>query len=330
MIDSTTETIDNHLHGFPALDYPRHPAYQSSNMSARNRLKALKEYWPDYWGGMYQYKENKKRLIKNTFAYRHHQAPDALERLENQGILVHQVDPSYISALKEKLNKAIGYDMDTKEITNAEIRRYFHFQDEDPEIEAIQLELLKRYDILELARYYTRAKEVGCAGWKLRLQAHAAGFKTNLFDDIDYPTPVTNYLHVDSSYPRSMLKMVLYLGTVDSQNGPFCYVPGSQRLKEPVWRVIARRVNHKNRMQRWDPDSRQKFMQLPKCFRHKAEFGNDVIAESDLHKLLLSHEKQITSDQGNFILFDNSGMHRGGLIKSGKRICLQWTINVIR
>jgi hypothetical protein len=38
---------------------------------------------------------------------------------------------------------------------------------------------------------------------------------------------------------------------------------------------------------------------------------------------LLASEHFFTSDEGNLILFDNNGIHRGGMVLEGKRIILQ-------
>ncbi len=324
-------TIKKSLWRFPVIDYTAHPIYRQPGAKTgfNDTIAALKQYWPDYFAGMYRYKENRKCIMKHAFLHKRSQAPSDLAEFEESGVLIRRIDQRFIEDLKNRLNEIIGFDMDTVDIDGQEVRRYIHFANEDPEIERLQFEMLNKHDFIEIAKHYTNAKTIDMAGWKIRIQQPNTEFKKNLFADVGQSVPETNYLHVDSSFPGSMLKMVLYLGEVNGSNGPFCYVPGSHRLNEPIWRVIARRVNHKSGIQSWDPETRERFMRLPAFFRHKAEFGNDILPNSELAQTLLKHEIQVTSDVGNFILFDNSGMHRGGLVEQGRRVCLQWTMNAL-
>jgi hypothetical protein len=314
---------------FPTIDYESHPKYGGTfgKISVREKIRALKEYWPHLKLGIYEFKENSKRRFKNRSLYSNDSKNVDYLSFQEKGILLKTVDLKIVNKLKGYLNDHIGHDMDRIKIKGGEERHYIAFAECDPTISELHDQLLQELDIYEIAKMYMSAKNVLISGWKLRIQQHDPFFKTNLYEDSEPYTPATNYMHVDSSLPRKQIKMIFYLGDVTQSNGPFTYVQGSHKLKDPVWRVILRRVNHITGLQKWDINSRRNFYSLPKMFQHKAEIGNDFRDEDPAAKRLIADEIRVTSDMGNFILFDNSGIHRGGLINEGRRISLQWTIH---
>ena len=68
-----------------------------------------------------------------------------------------------------------------------------------------------------------------------------------------------------------------------------------------------------------DPKSRRIFSSLPALLRLKGSFGNDVLDDSELAKLIGDSKWQITADKGAIVMFDTKGIHRGGMVTSGER-----------
>jgi hypothetical protein len=121
-----------------------------------------------------------------------------------------------------------------------------------------------------------------------------------------------------------MVKAIVYLSRVTERTGPFSYVIGSHRFRDRWLHRLARRAVHKSRiLQRWAPEQRRLFYALPSALRHKAEVGNDFRLDDQPAAALLAAEKQFTSSEGAFILFDNAGIHRGGLVDEGRRVIVQ-------
>jgi hypothetical protein len=71
------------------------------------------------------------------------------------------------------------------------------------------------------------------------------------------------------------------------------------------------------------PEQRRLFHALPKLLRRKAKFGNDLPPDHPGLARLLATEKRFGSAEGDLILFDDRGMHRGGLLEEGERIMMQ-------
>jgi len=134
------------------------------------------------------------------------------------------------------------------------------------------------------------------------------------------PDPWTSYLHVDTTY--GILKGAIYIHEVGPDNGPFCYVRGSHRAKVGWLEGMIRRTNDYCGFSGRRPDARKKFMALPRMLRRKAEFGGDILDNSIDASLLREGHLSLTSSYGNCILFDGTGIHRGGMVNRGERRCV--------
>lgn len=143
------------------------------------------------------------------------------------------------------------------------------------------------------------------------------GFHRNKFADIGLPDPATNYMHVDTT--DEILKFMIYLNDVRDTNGPFCYVIGSGRLHIGWFEGIVRRAVDRSGLSGYAVPTRELFMALPKPLRRKCTFGSDLIDGSPEVAALLASEHHFTSADGDAILFDNLGIHRGALVSEGER-----------
>ena len=190
--------------------------------------------------------------------------------------------------------------------------------------------ILDEVKILEIASNALKSKRVSINSVKLRVntESHTNDTRRNVFKDIGIKDPITNYYHVDSSgTPNKSFRVIMYLNDVDYNNGPFSYILGSHKTSESYFKHLIRTANHRSRLQDTDTINRAKFSLLPKFFQAKAEFGNDLI-DAKIIKNMLSSEKVCTSKEGQILLADVSGIHRGGIVNNGERISLIFTIKV--
>lgn len=140
------------------------------------------------------------------------------------------------------------------------------------------------------------------------------------FEDLQNIAPRTSSMHVDHVWT---VKCLLYLSEVKEENGPFCYCLGSHNLHIGWLESQVRRANDRaslsNNLVKW----RRLFSALPTMFQKKAQFGNDLTEDSPEINELLESERIFTSREGDLIVFDDKGIHRGGLIDQGTRWALQ-------
>lgn len=130
------------------------------------------------------------------------------------------------------------------------------------------------------------------------------------------PTPYEN-LHFDPK--NGMLKCIFYLDEVTEDNGPFSYIGTSHSWDDsPFNRVCAKGVSVSNYMQ--NDEERNQFLELPRNMQKCANIG--AFLQDDVPEAF-TKERRYTSTDGNLLFFDPGGLHRGGIIKSGRRINLQ-------
>jgi hypothetical protein len=140
------------------------------------------------------------------------------------------------------------------------------------------------------------------------------------FADLGLPDPPAIQMHVDHLWTT---KAILYLTEVGEKNGPFSYCLGSHRARIGWLEGAARRANDRVDLSSCTPEQRRLFHALPKLLRRKAKFGNDLPPDHPALAQLLASEKRFGSADGDLLLFDDRGMHRGGLLEEGERIMMQ-------
>lgn len=133
------------------------------------------------------------------------------------------------------------------------------------------------------------------------------------------PLPETAFFHVDNTY--GVVKVILYLSEVTPTSGPFSYVPGTHRISLGAVEGLLLRVTD-IWLDDW-PEHAALLLSLPRRLRRRAKFGDDIPADAPWGRWLLDHEKFVTSSDGDMLLFDVMGIHRGGMIRKGERRILQ-------
>ena len=108
---------------------------------------------------------------------------------------------------------------------------------------------------------------------------------------------------------------------VGPENGPFCYCLGSNHVRIGWLEGAARRANDRIDLSSCTPERRRLFHALPKRLRRKAKFGNDLSRTIPRSRGSWRARRRFTSADGDLILFDDRGIHRGGLVEAGERTC---------
>ena len=185
-----------------------------------------------------------------------------------------------------------------------------------PEPYAWFREMLARAGVVGGSRAYL-GRPVTVAHLIPQINTLGTDFWTGQFADIGEPDPACNYCHVDTAW--GITKMIVYLGEVDEANGPFAYVRGSHRARDGFWGRLVRKANDHAGLSSTRPAVRRLFAALPRALQHKAAFGPDLRDSHPMADDLLRAEWRITSDHGHGILFDPDGVHRGGMVREGRR-----------
>jgi hypothetical protein len=152
-----------------------------------------------------------------------------------------------------------------------------------------------------------------------------------------------SYFHSDES--RDVMKAIVYLDDVSDDLGPFGFIPSSYTATRPRLEWAIARANltalvspeikqtftdvHPTRGVFTSRGARRLFGMLPPRFRLNSHFGFDVLDGSDLSRSLLDQEVKVIAPAGHVIVFDGSRIvHRGGLVRRGRRAALQVVFDV--
>lgn len=139
------------------------------------------------------------------------------------------------------------------------------------------------------------------------------------FEKLGVPLPRTAFFHVDNTY--GVVKVMLYMSNVTETSGPFSYVPGTQRIALGFVEGLLLRATD-IWLDMW-PQNGELLLSLPRALRRRAKFGDDIPPDARWGRWLLEHERVFMSADGDMLLFDVAGIHRGGLVARGERRVLQ-------
>jgi len=188
-----------------------------------------------------------------------------------------------------------------------------------PEVFATVEEMLEVQGALDLVREYLPGRGKVKA---ITLQWNRAGEShwSNKFADLEAVNSTADWLHVDTG--SGVLKAIYYVSDeVTAESGAFSYVVGSNNRYTSLIDRLIRSAADWSGIGGKDRENRRMFNALPRFFQRKADFGFDVIDEAA--EPLKARERVCGSADGNLILFDNSGVHRGGMVRKGERVILQ-------
>jgi len=181
---------------------------------------------------------------------------------------------------------------------------------------ALLNEVFARRGIRAAASAYLH-RPVEVKGMVLQINDSTDSYQHEKFADVGIPDPATNYMHCDTS--EEIMKCIVYLTDVTVAIGPFSYMRGSNRIPVGFFEGLVRRANDRAGLSGYKPETRRLFMALPGALRHKSMFGSDLVDGTPEVQAVLDNEYAFISADGNAALFDNLGVHRGGLVREGER-----------
>jgi hypothetical protein len=307
---------------FPEPDYESHPGYgRQFRVGAAQTAKALWTLAPFLLRALAE--EVYYNVAVRAWRYASG-ASSARQALEERGAAAFPDPYERLPAIREELSRLLRADFDSLDLGTQGVRDFPVTREQAPEVFARIDSLLQETGAFAAAGSYLRRRGITYSSLNVKVSGPSSEFKRGFFGDIGEPDPPTRYMHVDSSPAGGMVKAIVYASHVTDRTGPFSYVLGSHRFRDRWLHRLARRAVHKSRvLQRWAPEQRRLFYALPSFLRHKAEVGNDFRSGDARAASLLAAEKRFTSADGAFILFDNAGIHRGGLVDEGRRVILQ-------
>lgn len=311
------------LSHIPRPDYAHHPAYGKlfGSVSLAQRQQALKRFWSEF-----RVTYRKTRHARKLQAAPKERTTPLYESLAKDGVVALTIPDTVIDSLRPLIDPHVETVKQQRAAFAPGERKFVHTQvqlrtgaEQDPLLTEFW-KILIDMGIMDAAKLYL-GKDIIWISGAVQVNDETDVHLKQHFSDVGYTDPPTKYMHLDSSI--DMLKCILYYTPVTVDTGPFSFVVGSNRFTTSALEFATRKANDLSLLDRWDRETRGFFWALPSFLQHKAEFGNDLTNEQDMHALL-AREHQFTSADGNFIFFDNnSGVHRGALINAGHRVIVQ-------
>lgn len=310
----------------PSLDYGAHPAYGGKlpRPSLEERASALRALLPHFFSYYWRDLKLSIRARKQEYTGPH---PQKAAELAEAGITAFKIRREYkdqLIALTRQTAKELRERRSKRParklaVENSAERIAALNQPQTPIYQLVK-KILEDVDFSGIAKSYCgfnlEPKLVN-----LQINDYRDGGIAGVFPDMNQSPPSTYYAHIDTGVKT--LKVLIYLNEVTEDNGPFRFFEGSHRFKMSRFERSLRKACDIAGFESTNEDVRRRFMALPSILRRKANFGNDLLDGSAEASALLSTERLLTSDQGDLLLFDNNGVHRGAIFKSGERELVQ-------
>ena len=266
-----------------------------------------------------------RRLVSaNSYAPKTSEGIEVLNRIEQDGIFAVQLPSSKVEEMAEKL-KPYFIELERRLASKSpdqrkfdETRLWIH-SDRDPDLYRWFNEVMNSVGIVEAASAYLK-RPVVVSHIVPQINDTTDNFWANHFVDVGVEDSICDYCHVDATY--NLLKMIIYINEVTNENGPFSYVKGSHRAARGFWDGMIRRANDYAGLSWTKPHYRELFFALPRVLQRKGAFGADIPNDSAYVRPILNNELRVTSANGNGVLFDPGGIHRGGMVRSGRRLAV--------
>ena len=188
-----------------------------------------------------------------------------------------------------------------------------------PEYIRMVNDMFRDLGVLQGATKYNKGKPLQVKNVVLHIAKPTDENWKQFLYDCKTVTKTTN-LHIDPK--EDVIKAMMYLNEITTEDGPFSYVEKSNRwIYDDLQNIFGRAISTGSYCH--TPESRAVVFQLPKQLRISHNFGRVLLDGTEQQNKILEQEKLFTSDKGNLCVFDPAGMHRGGICKSGIRIALQ-------
>lgn len=323
---------------FPTPDYDHHPYYRELGPLAAGEREGVVDRYMETFSNLVRAEQAlARRVARSAVARPQGEARGAgLAALEDAGIWRFQLSPSELGETLERSEPA-ARALETQRVAMAPEQRGVEgvlqllAEHANPgEDFDFYSGLLTSHGVYELLEQY-----YGCPFRLLAVNLQInSGDDTAIARVCSYPDgrrAPTYYMHIDSAV--GVVKILMYRsGPVTADNGAFRYVPGSHRALDPVQRAM-RKASDKSGLDGLRESSRAAFMALPPCLRRKANFGNDLLAETGMDAgHLLDGEIALEGEGGEGFLADINGVHRGNLHASpdGRREMFKFVLKAVK
>ena len=258
----------------------------------------------------------------NSYAPKTAAAQELLNGVERDGIVAVRLPAAKVAEMADRLQpyfKALEQRLASKPPSERKFdeTRLWIDPEGDPGIYRWFNETMRSAGVVEAASAYLK-RPVEVAHIVPQINDPSDNFWANHFVDAGVEDSVCDYCHVDATY--NLLKMIVYLNEVTEENGPFSYVKGSHRAAKGFWDGMIRRANDYAGLSWTKRPYRELFHALPRPLQRKGAFGADIPNDSVYIKPILDNELCVTSKSGDGVLFDTDGIHRGGMVRSGRRL----------
>lgn len=180
-------------------------------------------------------------------------------------------------------------------------------------------QIFQKHGILDTVSKYNKSRPLQVAATYL----HYATPRDNHWKQFLYDCKtVTKTTHMHMDPDEDVMKGMIYLNEVDENSGAFSYVPTSNRwIHDEVQNLFGRAISVKSYCD--TPEKRAHVFNLPRHLRISHNFGRTLLDTDPQQQMILDKEKYFTSNEGNCVIFDPYGMHRGSQCKTGNRIAIQ-------
>ena len=312
----------------PAIDYESHPAYRdlpAASLGDRARSSfALAPSLIRVSGGRAL---TVGRRWVDGMVHRKHDAgaPEVLRELRDQGCASAALLPGDLSLIidgldesRQRLESGLAA-IPVEQRTYGDGQLVLHRETDSGVFGAIERGL-QRVGVIGAASAYI-GNPVRIRFLTLQINDGGEAHWHSKFADVGLADPPALYLHIDTT-PR-MAKCLVYLTDVGADSGPFCYVVASHEYRVGAVEALIRSAVDKSGLSARDRETRRRFASLPRFLQKKADFGTDLLPGDHGTRTLLAKEAVMTGPAGSCILFDNRGVHRGGMVTEGRRVILQ-------
>lgn len=291
----------------PSIDYRTHPAYQYKP-TLGGRYRALCMFMPWFF-----------EALKQRMRIRPGICTDGCD-LGRDGVVGYRVPPEMIARLLRHAEPYVNQILKNKQEKGVNVFKEKVLQVSErksPKFFATVNGLLKELQIISRAEHY-RGYPLYLTKLAVQVGDPEDSDWRDHFADIGVKDPPTSYFHIDGSIGD--MKALVYLTDVGEENGPFQYIRGSNHVLG-VFENAVRYGNDKTKFDSCDLNHRKLFAALPRMLQKKSEFGNDM--QTGFDDFIKNEYHFLSARDGNLLLFDNNGLHRGGMVTTGRRIILQ-------
>jgi hypothetical protein len=323
----TLELNGGLLRKIPDIDYRIHPLYGKvlGQPTLLNRYRAIRRFFPrflkvilkkfllhfKYYSLSIDYDlDNEmefdlKHLVQNGAM--------ATRLTSEEKALIQNLLNNHVDILREKRSKVPANKRSFSDIS------LWIYEHQAPQLYSQILQLLENHNLVNVISTYV-GTSIKLSIIRLVTYDEMDEFMYTPFSRNDAPKTVD--MHIDPPLQNThqvCIKGILYLNEVTVDNGPFSYILGSNNYKIGFLERVIRESNALCGLCDYKQYNRELFFALPKSFQKKASIGTDLLDSSPESSILINLEHQFTSKDGDLILFDFQGIHRGGLRCKGER-----------